>query len=62
MRRRYRSPAKPERRAGRADNVPSGILLMIAATVLFAGASAASKWLVAEYPVGEVLFLRSLRH
>jgi drug/metabolite transporter (DMT)-like permease len=46
--------------AGRADNVPSGILLMIAATVLFAGASAASKWLVAEYPVGEVLFLRSL--
>src|SRR5580692_2602838 len=46
--------------AGRADNVPSGILMMIAATVLFAGASAASKWLVAEYPVGEVLFLRSL--
>jgi drug/metabolite transporter (DMT)-like permease len=45
---------------GRADNVPSGILMMIAATVLFAGASAASKWLVAEYPVGEVLFLRSL--
>jgi drug/metabolite transporter (DMT)-like permease len=45
--------------AGRADNVPSGILMMIAATVLFAGASAASKWLVAEYPVGEVLFLRS---
>jgi drug/metabolite transporter (DMT)-like permease len=45
--------------AGRADNVPSGIIMMIAATILFAGASAASKWLVAEYPVGEVLFLRS---
>jgi drug/metabolite transporter (DMT)-like permease len=50
--------AKPT--GGRADNVPSGILMMIAATMLFAGASAASKWLVAEYPVGEVLFLRSL--
>jgi len=45
---------------GRADNVPSGIVMMIVATVLFASASAASKWLVAEYPVGEVLFLRSL--
>src|SRR5277367_4242633 len=33
--------------------------MMILATILFAGASAASKWLVAEYPVGEVLFLRS---
>jgi drug/metabolite transporter (DMT)-like permease len=51
-------PAKPP--TGRADNVPSGIVMMIIATVLFAGASAASKWLVAEYPVGEVLFLRSL--
>jgi drug/metabolite transporter (DMT)-like permease len=46
--------------AGRADNVPYGIVMMIVATVLFASASAASKWLVAEYPVGEVLFLRSL--
>jgi drug/metabolite transporter (DMT)-like permease len=51
-------PAKQP--TGRADNVPSGIVMMIIATVLFAGASAASKWLVAEYPVGEVLFLRSL--
>jgi drug/metabolite transporter (DMT)-like permease len=49
-----------EQMLGRADNVPRGILLMIAATVLFAGASAASKWLVGVYPVGEVLFLRSL--
>jgi drug/metabolite transporter (DMT)-like permease len=45
---------------GRIDNVPSGILMMIAATILFAAASAASKWLVGIYPVGEVLFLRSL--
>jgi len=43
----------------RADNVPRGIVLMVIATMLFASASAASKWLVASYPIGEVLFLRS---
>ena len=31
---------------------------MLAATVSFAGSSAAAKWLVALYPVGEVLFIR----
>ena len=31
---------------GRTENVPRGIILMIVATMLFAGASAASKWLV----------------
>jgi drug/metabolite transporter (DMT)-like permease len=45
---------------GRTENVPRGILLMIVATILFAGASAASKWLVGIYPVGETLFMRSL--
>jgi drug/metabolite transporter (DMT)-like permease len=45
---------------GRTEDVPRGILLMVTATVLFAAASAASKWLVGIYPVGEVLFLRSL--
>jgi drug/metabolite transporter (DMT)-like permease len=45
---------------GRTDDVPRGIVLMVVATILFAAASAASKWLVAIYPVGEVLFLRSL--
>jgi drug/metabolite transporter (DMT)-like permease len=45
---------------GRIEDVPRGIVMMVIATVLFAGASAASKWLVADYPVGEVLFLRSL--
>ena len=44
---------------GRADDVPRGIIMMVVATILFAGASAASKWLVGIYPVGEVLFLRS---
>jgi len=41
------------------DDVPRGILFMISATVLFALSSGATKWLVAIYPVGEVMFLRS---
>jgi drug/metabolite transporter (DMT)-like permease len=45
--------------AKRTDDVPRGILFMIAATVLFALSSAAAKWLVAIYPVGEVMFVRS---
>lgn len=44
----------------RKDRVTRGILYMIAATVLFAISSAASKWQVDIYPVGEVLFMRSL--
>jgi len=43
----------------RSDDVPRGIVCMVIATILFTGASAASKWLVAIYPVGEVLCLRS---
>lgn len=43
----------------RIEDVPRGILMMVIATVLFASASAASKWLVGIYPVGEVLSLRS---
>jgi drug/metabolite transporter (DMT)-like permease len=43
----------------REERIPLGIAYMIAATVLFAGSSATSKWLVASYPVGEVLFSRS---
>src|ERR1700731_4574350 len=54
------SPADLKRMVGRTDDVPRGIVLMIVATILFAGASAASKWLVGIYPVGETLFLRSL--
>ncbi len=41
------------------DNVPRGILCMLAATVLFAVSSAIAKWQVAVYPVGEVMFFRS---
>jgi drug/metabolite transporter (DMT)-like permease len=43
----------------RSDDVPRGIVCMVVATILFSGASAASKWLVGTYPVGEVLCLRS---
>src|SRR5450631_637951 len=43
----------------REERIPLGIAYMISATVLFAGSSAASKWLVATYPIGEVLFSRS---
>jgi drug/metabolite transporter (DMT)-like permease len=43
----------------RVERIPLGIAYMIAATVLFAGSSATSKWLVATYPIGEVLFSRS---
>ncbi|TGE02533.1 DMT family transporter [Methylobacterium nonmethylotrophicum] len=42
-----------------ADNVPLGIALMIGATLLLTLSNAFSKHLVAHYPVGEVMFLRS---
>ncbi|MGB6537534.1 MAG: DMT family transporter [Xanthobacteraceae bacterium] len=45
---------------GRNDQVVRGIALMIGATVMFAVSNALSKWLVAAYPVGEVMFGRSL--
>jgi drug/metabolite transporter (DMT)-like permease len=43
----------------RREHVPLGILFMLGATIVFAASSAASKWLVARYPVGEVLFTRT---
>jgi drug/metabolite transporter (DMT)-like permease len=45
---------------GRAEHVPRGILCMVIATMLFSIAFALSKWQVAIYPPGEVVFLRSL--
>jgi drug/metabolite transporter (DMT)-like permease len=44
----------------RQERIPLGILHMIAATIVFAGSSALTKWLVATYPVGEVLFVRAV--
>jgi drug/metabolite transporter (DMT)-like permease len=44
---------------GRQERIPLAIGYMVASTVLFAFTSAASKWLVDLYPVGEVLFFRA---
>jgi drug/metabolite transporter (DMT)-like permease len=43
----------------RQDQIPLGILYMVASTLLFSGVNALVKWEVAIYPVGEVAFLRS---
>jgi drug/metabolite transporter (DMT)-like permease len=43
----------------RHEHVPRAIGYMIAATAIFSISIAASKWLVATYPVGEVLFFRA---
>ncbi len=42
-----------------AENIPVGILYMIVATLAFAAMHALSKWLIAEYPIGQVMFARS---
>ncbi len=42
------------------DHVPRGIGFMVLATMLFSTASALTKWQVGIYPVGEVVFSRSI--
>jgi drug/metabolite transporter (DMT)-like permease len=44
----------------RQERIPLAIAYMVAAGAVFTATSAASKWLVATYPVGEVLFTRAL--
>ena len=44
----------------RRDHIPLAIFYMNGATFVFAASSAASKWLVQSYPIGEVLFTRTL--
>ena len=44
----------------RADHVPAGIGCMVVATITFSSATAMTKWQVGLYPVGEVVFMRSL--
>jgi drug/metabolite transporter (DMT)-like permease len=44
----------------RQERIPQAIFYMIAAGIIFSFSSAASKWLVETYPVGEVLFSRVL--
>jgi drug/metabolite transporter (DMT)-like permease len=43
-----------------SDHVPRGIGCMVLATMLFSTASALTKWQVGIYPVGEVVFSRSI--
>jgi drug/metabolite transporter (DMT)-like permease len=47
-------------KSARRTHIPLGIGYMLAATVSFAGSTAAAKWLVATYPPGEVLFVRQV--
>ena len=49
-----RDPEPPARR----EHIPQAIFLMVSAGLIFSFSSAASKWLVQTYPVGEVLFSR----
>jgi drug/metabolite transporter (DMT)-like permease len=51
---------EPRTPTGRQERIPLAIGYMVAAGILFSITSAASKWLVETYPVGEVLFARSL--
>ncbi|TMI99809.1 MAG: DMT family transporter [Alphaproteobacteria bacterium] len=44
----------------RREHIPLAIFYMIASGAVFNCANAASKWLIATYPIGEVLFSRSL--
>jgi drug/metabolite transporter (DMT)-like permease len=50
-----REGIKPHR-----DHVPRGIGCMVIATIMFSTASALTKWQVGIYPVGEVVFSRSI--
>ena len=43
----------------RHENIPLAIFYMVASGVVFTASSAGSKWLVASYPIGEVLFART---
>ena len=47
-------------RIERSENIPLAIFLMIASGAVFTASSAASKWLIESYPIGEVLFMRTL--
>jgi drug/metabolite transporter (DMT)-like permease len=44
----------------RRTHIPLAIFYMVASGAVFSGSNAASKWLIATYPIGEVLFARTL--
>jgi drug/metabolite transporter (DMT)-like permease len=52
-------PSRAREGRERAERIPLGIICVLAATILFAGSSALSKWLVGTYPIGEMLFVRA---
>jgi drug/metabolite transporter (DMT)-like permease len=55
-----RTEAGAPDRPARQEHVPLAILYMLGATIMFAVSSAVSKWLVERYPIGEVLFTRTV--
>jgi drug/metabolite transporter (DMT)-like permease len=55
-----RTDPKPHKDRPHNDHVPRGILCMALATMMFATASALTEWQVGLYPVGEVVFARSI--
>ena len=52
--------AEPIAGHARQTNIPLAIFFMVLSGAVFSGSNAASKWLVATYPIGEVLFARTL--
>jgi len=44
----------------RHENIPLAILLMVGSGAVFTCSNAATKWLVAIYPIGETMFTRTL--
>jgi drug/metabolite transporter (DMT)-like permease len=42
----------------RQERIPLGIAYMLGATLMFASSSAAAKWLIAIYPIGQFMFIR----
>src|SRR6185295_18271633 len=53
-------PENEPLRETRRENIPLAIFYMVASGLVFNCANAASKWLIATYPIGEVLFGRTL--
>jgi len=51
--------ASPHEPATRVERIPLAIAYILAATFVFTCTSALSKWLIAKYPIGEVVFLRA---
>src|SRR4051794_12461259 len=54
------SPGPRPAAAGHLDTAWKGILCMLAGGLIIVINDAANKWLVADYSVGEVLFLRGI--